>query len=218
MKLTFDGNSPTIVSCFTDATWADDLDDRKSTGAYLFFIGSSLVSWSCKKQHFIALSTNNAEFAALSEACKEARFLRGLIQEIYPTILPPHTPIFVFEDNEGTIKQANSNILNNATRTIALKFHHVREEIVTGRIKLMSIPSQEQLADGLTKALGPGQFKLLMDKIFGMDKQWWKKVLGALELEIATHPVQNPPRYISSEPNHQISPPASMTWTIISGQ
>jgi hypothetical protein len=90
-------------------------------------------------------------------------------------------PISIFEDNEGAIKQANSNILNNANRTIALKFHHVREEITEGRIKLLNISSQDQLADALTKSLQPGRLVQLRDRIMGTDSHWWSSKLSELK-------------------------------------
>lgn len=37
------------LAAFTDADWAFDFDDRKSTRAYVVFLGDNLVSWKCKK-------------------------------------------------------------------------------------------------------------------------------------------------------------------------
>ena len=115
----------------------------------------------------IALFSNNAELGALADACKEARFIRGIIFELKPSILPPNKPITIFEDNEGTISQANNNILSSATRTIALKFCFVREEIENKRIMLVSIPLQDQLADMLTKPLAKPNFVRLREIALG---------------------------------------------------
>src|SRR4051812_3335515 len=105
LGLNYSAASKTITG-WPDASWADNLDDRKSTGAYMFFIGSCLISWSSKKQGFIALSSNNAELG----------YIRGLVNELSPNFISSATPIEIFEDNEGTIAQANNNILNSANR------------------------------------------------------------------------------------------------------
>lgn len=47
---------------YTDSDWAGSLDDRKSTSAYVFCLGSKPISWSSKKQNSIALSSAEAEF------------------------------------------------------------------------------------------------------------------------------------------------------------
>jgi hypothetical protein len=167
--LNYDAKSQQITG-WPDASWGDNLDDRKSTGGYLFFIGNCLVSWASRKQGYVALSTNNAEFGALAEACKEAFYIRGIINEIIPSFLPASRPIQIFEDNEGTISQARNNILNSANRTIALKFHFVREEMQAKRVFLSHVTSQDQLADILTKALPTQTFKNIRDLILGQDQ------------------------------------------------
>ena len=47
---------------------------------YIFFLlNGGLGSWTCRKQTCVSLSSTEAEFVALSEACKEKNWLRGLL-------------------------------------------------------------------------------------------------------------------------------------------
>jgi hypothetical protein len=53
-----------------------DPDDRKSTAGYVFSLGSGPVTWACKKQQAIALSSAEAEYRAVVNASQEALWLR----------------------------------------------------------------------------------------------------------------------------------------------
>jgi hypothetical protein len=55
------GGTPLLVG-FTDSDWVDDPDDQKSTAGYVFSLGSGPVTWACKKQQAIALSSAEAEY------------------------------------------------------------------------------------------------------------------------------------------------------------
>jgi len=55
----------------SDADWAGDTDDQKSTSGYLFQISGAAVSWRSKKQTGVALSTAEAEYMALANATQE---------------------------------------------------------------------------------------------------------------------------------------------------
>jgi hypothetical protein len=107
----------------------------------------------------------------LFDASREAFYIRSIVNEMVPKFIDTRTPIKIFEDNEGTISQANNNIMNDATRTIALKFHYVREEIKSKRISLVSVSSANQMGDFLTKALHQPRFIQLRDQICGT-KAW----------------------------------------------
>eukprot|EP00253_Pinus_taeda_P007569 PITA_07569 len=61
---------------FTDSDWAGDHDDRKSTAGYMFTLGSGPITWDCKKQGVISLSSAEAEYHGVVEASKEALWLR----------------------------------------------------------------------------------------------------------------------------------------------
>eukprot|EP00253_Pinus_taeda_P012237 PITA_12237 len=66
--------SPLLVG-FTDSNYAGDPDDRKSTASYVFTLGSGPITWACKKQSAISLSSKEAEYHGVVEASKEALWL-----------------------------------------------------------------------------------------------------------------------------------------------
>eukprot|EP00253_Pinus_taeda_P035530 PITA_35530 len=67
--------SPLLVG-FTDFDWAGDPDDKKSTAGYVFTLGCRPITWACKKQSVISLSSVEVEYRGTVEACKEASWLR----------------------------------------------------------------------------------------------------------------------------------------------
>ena len=69
------GGKPLLVG-FTDSDWADDPDDQNSTTGYVFSLGSGPITWACKKQQSLALSS--AEGAAVN-AGQEALWLRQIL-------------------------------------------------------------------------------------------------------------------------------------------
>ena len=46
---------------FSDADWAGNVDDKKSTSGGCFYLGYNLVSWHNKKQNSISLSTTETK-------------------------------------------------------------------------------------------------------------------------------------------------------------
>ena len=67
---------------YSDADWAGDTSDRKSTSGYIFMFSGGPISWSSKKQKCVALSTAEAEYVALSGAAQECLWLRQLEKEL----------------------------------------------------------------------------------------------------------------------------------------
>jgi len=66
---------------YTDANWANDKENRRSVGAYVFKLGGP-ISWQSKKQSIIATSTLESEYSAFLEAVKEALWLRQLLTDL----------------------------------------------------------------------------------------------------------------------------------------
>lgn len=67
--------SGTMVG-FSDADWARDQDDRRSTTASIFLLIGGAVSWLSKKRPTVALSTAEAVYIALGQAAQERTWLR----------------------------------------------------------------------------------------------------------------------------------------------
>ena len=83
--------SPTtsIPIGFSDASYASDPDDRKSTSDYIFMMNNGPVTWSSRKQSIVALSTMESEYIALSECTKEAIFIYKLLKSLHYSLQEP---------------------------------------------------------------------------------------------------------------------------------
>ena len=57
---------------YTDADWAGDIDDRKSTSGFNFSLGTTAIAWRTKKQPTVSLSTAEAEYKAATTTSCEA--------------------------------------------------------------------------------------------------------------------------------------------------
>ncbi len=78
--------------------------------------------------------------------------------------------IIIYADNQRAIKLANNPIFQKRIKYIAVKYHYTRDLISKGAIKLKYRSTSEMIADGLTKSLGPKQFKRFVKQL-GMTKE-----------------------------------------------
>ena len=119
----------------------------------------------------ITLSTTEAEYVALSQAMREVLPLMDLMEELNTVLhLNIDEPKFfcqVFEDNRSTITVANGKKFTPRTKHIALKYHHFRAHVHSGRIKIEAIDTHEQTADVFTKPLETSSFQYLRKKLLG---------------------------------------------------
>ena len=67
---------------YVDSDFAGDLDKRRLVTGLVFTLFGGAVSWKASLQSVVALLTTEAEYIALTEAVKEAKWLRGLVSEL----------------------------------------------------------------------------------------------------------------------------------------
>jgi len=143
---------------YCDADWAGDVQDRKSTSGYLFLQGGAAITWRSCKQSCVSLSTAEAEYVALAEAGQEATWLQKLYGDLLNKDISNTT---IFEDNQSAICIAKSQLSRKRTKHIDIKYHFIRDLVETGCINLKYCPSENMLADMLTKALPVLKFEKL---------------------------------------------------------
>lgn len=76
-------------------------------------------------------------------------------------------PTIIYEDNMGCIGMSENPIMHQRSKHIDIRFHFLRETVVSGQVLLTFIPTMKQLADLLTKALPKARTQLLRGQILG---------------------------------------------------
>ncbi|XP_047309644.1 uncharacterized mitochondrial protein AtMg00810-like [Impatiens glandulifera] len=91
-SLLFPSTSSLELCTYSDADWASDPTDRKSTIRYCIFLYDSLISWKSKKQDVISRSSIEAEYHAIALTTYEIVWLGWLLTDMgisitHPTLL-----------------------------------------------------------------------------------------------------------------------------------
>ena len=108
-------NHSTVISGYTDADWAGNAIDRKSTTGYCTFVGGNLVTWKSKKQQVVACSSAEAEYRAMAITACELIWLKGLISDLgFPSL----TPMSLMCDNQAAIHIAANPVFHERTKHI----------------------------------------------------------------------------------------------------
>jgi hypothetical protein len=142
---------------FCDADWGSS-EDRRSTTGYVFLLNGGAISWASRKQPVVALSSTEAEYMAITQAVKEALWLRTLFLEMGA---PRHAAEItkLFSDNQGAIALANNPGFHGRSKHIDIQYHFIRHHVnpETGTIQLEYLPTDDMTADVLTKGLARGR-------------------------------------------------------------
>lgn len=154
-------DSPLLLAGYSDADWAGDSDDRKSTTGGCFYIGNNLVSWYSKKQNSISLSTAEAEYIAAGSCCSQLLWMKQMIAE-YGYV---QDNIIVYCDNTSAINISKNPVQHSRTKHIDIRHHFIRELVENKTIKLEHVATEVQHADIFTKSLDATRFELLRKTI-----------------------------------------------------
>jgi hypothetical protein len=113
-------------------------------------VAGGSVSWASKKQPTIALSMVEAKYMAASNATKEAIWLRILLEDLSFVQIQATT---IHGDNQGCIALSQSTVAHSCAKHIDIQHHFICQRIANAEVELRYCPTQDMLADILTKQL-----------------------------------------------------------------
>ena len=140
---------------YVDSDYANSLDDRRSITGYVNMLAEAPVTWQCKTQQSVALSTLEAEYMALAAEVQETDYQRMVFEELGVPLLKPSV---IKEDNKACQLFADHSGSHQRTKHIDVRHHFVRERIQRESIRVDYIPTSDNVADVFTKALQRDQF------------------------------------------------------------
>ncbi|KAJ0503054.1 putative RNA-directed DNA polymerase [Helianthus annuus] len=158
----FQQNNHLKVQLYTDADWAGDKDDGRSTSGYFTLVGGNLVTWKSKKQKVVALSSAEAEFRGIARGVTEVLWIRRLLTEIG---FPQTEASRIMCDNKAAIQISENPVQHDRTKHVEVDRHIIKEKLEAKIIELPFVRSEDQLADILTKAVNGKVFNSCLDKL-----------------------------------------------------
>ena len=174
-------NELRYFECWVDADFSgnwrpqdasNDPMTAKSRSGWLVRFTGAPITWASKMQTITTLSTTEAEYIALSTSLREVIPLMGILKEaveqgVKSTDVPPKIHCTVFEDNSGALELARMPKIRPRTKHINQSYHHFREYVERQEIHNQATPTEEQLADILTKPLPENPFVRHRQSIMG---------------------------------------------------
>lgn len=117
----------------------------------MFKYAGGAVSWASRKQSSVTLSSMESEYVALSEASQELVWLLKLFKDFGEE---QKGAVKVYEDNQSCIQFVDSDRVSRRSKHIETRAHYVKELCEGQVMELKYCPTEDMVADVLTKPLG----------------------------------------------------------------
>ena len=148
LELTYGGEERGLVG-YVDANGVSQ-EHRQAISSYVFMVDGGAILWSSKKQELVTLSTMEAKYVATTHAAKEAVWLHCLFTELFNF---NDTPTILFSNSKSSIALTHDGHYHTCMKHIDIRYHFICYIIEAGTIKLVYCPTNNMIADTLTKAL-----------------------------------------------------------------
>lgn len=143
MGLCFTKSNSFLLSAFSDADWAGNIDDRRSTGGYAIYIGPNLISWGSRKQPTVSRSSTEAEYKAIADGTAELIWLQVLLRELG---ISSSRAAVMWCDNIGATYLCANPVFHRRSKHVEVDYHFVRERVATHQLEVRPISTKDQVA------------------------------------------------------------------------
>ena len=143
---------------YSDADWANDKDERKSTSGYAFILGGGAVSWCNKKQTCVALSMMESEYVTCATVVQEVVWLKRFLQCLG---IKAHyeEAVTLYSDSTAALANAKDPKYHGKSKYIEIKYHFIRDKVARGEVVMKHISTRSMMADPLTKPIARDVFQ-----------------------------------------------------------
>ena len=150
-------NPGSTIEAYIDASYGIHNDCRSHTGM-IITLGHGAMDTRSTKQKLNTKSSTESELVALSDMCGKVIWCREFL--IGQGMNPP--PARVYQDNQSTlamIKHGSST--SDRTKHVSIRYFWVKDRVDQGEIEVIYCPTEDMIADILTKPLQGETFKKL---------------------------------------------------------
>lgn len=112
------------LTCFSDADWAGNPDDRRFTSGQCVFLENNLIFWNAKKQTTVAKSSTESKYRSLAYSVVEISWVVYLLLDLHLSIV--HI-LVIWCDNIGAISLASNPVLRARAKHIEVDYHYVKK-------------------------------------------------------------------------------------------
>ena len=154
--LTLTADEPVQLNAWIDASLGVHQDYKGHTGGVLT-LGKGVLHAKSTKQKINSKSSTESELIGVSDYLSNVLQLRGFLEEIGYQLGPAR----LHQDNQSTMKLlAKGRPASDSTRHIAMRYFFAKDRVDNGEIEFIYCPTDDMLADTLTKPLvGKAFFK-----------------------------------------------------------
>jgi hypothetical protein len=148
---------------YIDASFGIHHDRTSRTGVLAMLAGAAVGGWS-SKQKLVSKSSTEAEVIGLSDG------LTTILWMILWLEAQGHQvrPAVVYQDNQSSLALMKAGKKpNQKTKHLEIRYYFAHSRVNNGDIELKYMPTEDMVADLLTKPICGKQFSKLVDRIHG---------------------------------------------------
>jgi hypothetical protein len=162
--ITYQKGGPIKPIGYSDASFTDDPDSRRSTTGQLFMMADGPVTWKAKTLKRVSTSTGETEYVVVYETGRQVKWLIQWLQEVE---IYEDLPFEIKCDNNAAITLMKNATGHSRVKHMDIKHHWIHEAVEAGELSITYIPTEDNIADIFTKPLPRPQFEKLV-KMMGL--------------------------------------------------